>query len=48
MRAYIAHLDKGYISLGLASKALVAEQVDTNEFQCMLDDMISNDIEDLG
>ena len=48
MRAYVAHLNKGYISLGLASKALIAEQVDVDEFQCMLDDMISDDIEDLG
>ena len=48
MRAYRAMLYKGYVSLALAGRALVAQAIDPDDFQSLLDDMISEDIQDIG
>ena len=48
MRAYVTQLNNGVVSMALACKALVAEVVGPDDFQTLLDDMIEEDIEDLG
>ena len=48
MRAYVTQLNSGVVSMALACKALIAEVVGPDDFQALLDDMIEEDIEDLG
>ena len=48
MSSYVRSLNKGEISLAHASKALLAQVINPDDFDDLLNDMIMEDIDDLG